>query len=70
MEERVALLGGRLEVRSRPGAGTRVAFSVPLPVDGSAERSAGREEPLPDAAAWALRAGEPATTTATTEVHA
>jgi signal transduction histidine kinase len=31
MQERVALLGGRCQVRSRPGAGTRVAAEVPLP---------------------------------------
>jgi len=31
MQERVALLGGRCQVRSRPGAGTRVVAEVPLP---------------------------------------
>ncbi len=31
MQERVALLGGRCTVRSRPGAGTRVLAEVPLP---------------------------------------
>ena len=30
MRERAALAGGRLEVASAPGAGTRVAFEVPL----------------------------------------
>jgi PAS domain S-box-containing protein len=30
MEERAVLLGGRLEVRSQPGAGTRVLLQVPL----------------------------------------
>jgi signal transduction histidine kinase len=30
MEERVALLGGRFEVTSEPGAGTLVAAEVPL----------------------------------------
>jgi signal transduction histidine kinase len=42
MKERVALLGGRCEVRSRPGAGTRIVAEVPLrapaaPVDEAAE---------------------------------
>ncbi len=31
MRERVALLGGELEIQSRPGAGTRVTARVPLP---------------------------------------
>lgn len=31
MSERVALVGGRLTVRSRPGAGTRVIAEVPVP---------------------------------------
>ncbi|HXF82478.1 MAG TPA: histidine kinase [bacterium] len=31
MEERAALLGGRLEIDSRPGAGTTVSLTVPLP---------------------------------------
>jgi signal transduction histidine kinase len=29
MEERARLAGGRLEIRTRPGAGTRVAASFP-----------------------------------------
>ncbi len=37
MRERVALLGGRLEVSSRPGEGTEVAAEVPLP-EGRQER--------------------------------
>jgi signal transduction histidine kinase len=38
MRERVALLGGQCEVRSRPGAGTRVVAVVPLrPPAGSVE---------------------------------
>lgn len=37
MTERVALLGGHLEVQTRPGAGTRVRFTVPL-----------RRESIPD----------------------
>jgi signal transduction histidine kinase len=31
MEERAVLVGGRLEVRSAVGAGTRVLLQVPLP---------------------------------------
>ncbi len=31
MSERVALLGGELEIRSKPGAGTSVVAEVPLP---------------------------------------
>jgi PAS domain S-box-containing protein len=31
MKERVALLGGELEIRSKPGAGTSVVAEVPLP---------------------------------------
>ncbi|MDP9437831.1 MAG: PAS domain S-box protein [Actinomycetota bacterium] len=37
MRERVALLGGRLEVSARPGEGTEVAAEVPLP-EGRQER--------------------------------
>jgi PAS domain S-box-containing protein len=33
MRERVALLGGELQIRSRPGAGTSVVAEVPLPED-------------------------------------
>ncbi|MDR7554599.1 MAG: sensor histidine kinase [Armatimonadota bacterium] len=32
MAERIALVGGRLDIRSAPGAGTTVAATVPLPV--------------------------------------
>jgi signal transduction histidine kinase len=32
MRERVALLGGNLEIRSEPGEGTSVVAEVPLPV--------------------------------------
>ena len=31
MKERVALLGGDLEIRSKPGEGTSVVAEVPLP---------------------------------------
>jgi signal transduction histidine kinase len=31
MRERAKLLGGRLRVASRPGRGTRLAVSAPLP---------------------------------------
>jgi signal transduction histidine kinase len=34
MEERVTLLGGRLEIRSSPGAGTTVTMTVPVPAAG------------------------------------
>ena len=30
MEERVEALGGALEIRSKPGAGTRLELTVPL----------------------------------------
>jgi signal transduction histidine kinase len=31
MRERIALIGGRVAVESRPGAGTTIAVEVPLP---------------------------------------
>jgi signal transduction histidine kinase len=31
MRERVALLGGELEIRSKPGTGTSLVAEVPLP---------------------------------------
>ncbi len=34
MRERASLLGGSLEIRSRPGKGTRVCFRLPVPADG------------------------------------
>jgi two-component system, NarL family, sensor histidine kinase DegS len=39
MQERARLLGGRLQVQSAPGAGTRVVLEVPLV--SSDERQAG-----------------------------
>jgi signal transduction histidine kinase len=38
MRERIALLGGSLEIRSQPGAGTSVVAEVPLPVATSKEK--------------------------------
>jgi two-component system NarL family sensor kinase len=38
MRERVALLGGRLEIRSNPGAGTVVVAEVPLQDEAAKER--------------------------------
>ena len=43
MRERVALLGGELEIRSKPGAGTSVVAEVPLPATFEG-RGADREE--------------------------
>jgi signal transduction histidine kinase len=43
MRERVALLGGSLEVRSEPGVGTSVVAEVPLPVTGEEEEEIGDE---------------------------
>jgi signal transduction histidine kinase len=41
MQERVALLGGRCTVRSRPGAGTRVVAELPLPAGATARGTGG-----------------------------
>jgi PAS domain S-box-containing protein len=41
MRERVALLGGGLEIRSEPGAGTSVVAEVPLPVIGGEDGHGG-----------------------------
>jgi signal transduction histidine kinase len=43
MRERTRLLGGRTTVTSRPGKGTRVVASVPLPNEASVGESAGGE---------------------------
>jgi signal transduction histidine kinase/CheY-like chemotaxis protein len=48
MQERVALLGGRCRVHSRPGAGTRVVAEVPL---GASHEEAAESEPTPPAGA-------------------
>ena len=42
MRERVVLLGGELEIRSKPGAGTSVVAEVPLSVT-TEERGADHE---------------------------
>jgi signal transduction histidine kinase len=34
MQERVALVGGSMEVDSRPGKGTRISAVIPLPTAG------------------------------------
>ena len=49
MKDRVAALGGRLEITSGQGCGTRVVAAVPdgLPVRSPAETPAGRSAPLP-----------------------
>jgi signal transduction histidine kinase len=39
MKERASLLGGRLEVRSSPGAGTEVEAWFPLPSDAASDGS-------------------------------
>lgn len=41
MQERVALVGGELEIESRPGSGTRVVSSVPI----AGGRGSGVDEP-------------------------
>ncbi|ADU51328.1 DegS sensor signal transduction histidine kinase [Thermaerobacter marianensis DSM 12885] len=43
MQERVAMVGGRLEIRSRPGHGTRVRLEIPL-----GREEAGHADPGPD----------------------
>lgn len=49
MRERAALLGGRFQVTSEPGTGTRIEFSVPTPDPG--ERQRRDEESNPQALA-------------------
>lgn len=41
MQERMALVGGSLSVRSRPGAGTEVVARVPLPAEGGGRSGPG-----------------------------
>jgi signal transduction histidine kinase len=48
MRERVALLGGRCEVKSRPGAGTRVVAEVPLPLPTMPKDDIAAPSPLMD----------------------
>jgi signal transduction histidine kinase len=43
IRERVALLGGKLEIKSEPGAGTSLVAEVPLPATFEA-RGANHEE--------------------------
>jgi len=51
MQERAELLGGRLDVRSTPGKGTRITASIPVPADsaspspGSSGSAGGRGRP-------------------------
>lgn len=45
MRERLALLGGCLEIESSPGAGTTLVARVPLPADGAGECGGTAHEP-------------------------
>jgi two-component system sensor histidine kinase DegS len=45
MEERVTLAGGRLQIESAPGAGTRVIAELPIGKDGEAVPAARRFTP-------------------------
>ncbi|HXG18783.1 MAG TPA: CHASE3 domain-containing protein [Methylomirabilota bacterium] len=49
MEERIALVGGRLELRSAPGQGTEVDISVPLGAEPDAAAPPAGSQPLPAA---------------------
>lgn len=42
MEERVKILGGSLDIQTKPGAGTKISFNLPI------KRSGGGHETLPD----------------------
>jgi signal transduction histidine kinase len=44
MRERVSLVGGKLEVRSRPGEGTSVTARIPLPAAVLGENGHKKEE--------------------------
>jgi signal transduction histidine kinase len=46
MADRLAALGGRLEVRSEPGHGTTVTARLPVPPAGDGEQAATRPQPL------------------------
>jgi signal transduction histidine kinase len=48
IEERVAEMGGTLTLDSKPGAGTRIRISIPLPKGGEAQEQAANT-PLPQA---------------------
>jgi PAS domain S-box-containing protein len=47
IRERAALLGGRAEIVSHPGRGTRVAVSLPLPAPARPPRAAARSRSVP-----------------------
>jgi len=44
MQERVHLVHGRLVIESRPGAGTKIIASVPLPIEGGESSGEGRRD--------------------------
>jgi signal transduction histidine kinase len=45
MQDRVRLVGGRLEVRSRPGRGTVVRAAIPVPAAATAARQPDERSP-------------------------
>jgi signal transduction histidine kinase len=47
IRERAALLGGRADIVSHPGRGTRVAVSLPLPAPARPPRAAARSRSVP-----------------------
>lgn len=57
LQERVVLLGGRFQIRSRPGEGARIAIELPLPEPGSdaeADRATPASSPIPEGRAGAI----------------
>jgi nitrate/nitrite-specific signal transduction histidine kinase len=44
MAERAEIVGGRLNIRSRPGSGTAVTATIPLPSPARAETGPTREQ--------------------------